>query len=883
MILGETFTAIKEKRRIFETLLIAFLLLISGLAHGYNMFHYPYYENDEGTYMSQAWSLLTQGKLAPYTYWYDHAPAGWILIAAWVKLTGGFFTFGNAINSGRVFMLAIHLFTSLLLFYITKKITGHLFPGIIAVMIFSLSPLAIYFQRRVLLDNIMIFWVLSSLALVLKSNLKLRFVLLSALCLGIAILTKENAIFFLPAFLYTIYAQTKKESRNFAIAQWLAVAGLVVSTYFLYALLQGEFLPAGINDKNPHVSLLSTLKLQYTRGADVPFWHEKSDFFVNLNEWIKKDAFTIVIGAAATFVSLFLSVKEKKLRLPSLLALLFWIFLIRGKIVIDFYVIPAIPLLALNLGVLLDTLTRKYNEKMRYFLQTILIFFLLGGVYYATIIVSLNPYVSNETGPQNAAVKWIKENLSEDAYMVIDNYSFVDLRDKNFLAPKSFLNADWFWKIDYDPDVFQKKYQNDWTKIEYIILSHEMVKQMGLGSQKTLKRVYESSNLVTLWKNKYGSYFDLKNLISNNGDWIAVFKLNVKEKVMLKLSWEYFKNNFIKSYGQIIDPANNDATTSEGQSYTMLRAVWEDDRQTFDNVWQWTKDHLQHRLDDKLLSWLWIKDEDGKNYKMGDSAAASDADEDAALSLLFAYKKWGDQKYLNEAKEIINDIWKKEVVVVNRRYLLVCGPDLEKKTGYLVNPSYFSPAAYRIFAEVDRSHPWEKLADDSYYFLEKIVSRRGNQIGLPPNWIVISRNGEITSASPYVEKDPDLYGFDAFRIVWRIALDNLWFKTTKSTQYLQKIEPFFQETWIKNQSFPSLFTLSGEEKSFYRNISTASAPLSLFSITNPDLSKRVFENIFRKNFDFAVGSWENPKDYYDQSWGWFGTAFYLGSLPNLWK
>src|SRR3990172_5042803 len=81
-----------------ELLLVLFLLAVSGLSHAINMFGFPYYENDEGVYMSQAWSLLREGKVAPYTYWYDHAPVGWIFIAVWVFLTGGFFTFAPSIK-----------------------------------------------------------------------------------------------------------------------------------------------------------------------------------------------------------------------------------------------------------------------------------------------------------------------------------------------------------------------------------------------------------------------------------------------------------------------------------------------------------------------------------------------------------------------------------------------------------------------------------------------------------------------------------------------------------------------------------------------------------------------------------------------------------------
>src|SRR5437660_7987904 len=68
----------------WEWLLLATILIVVALLQGINMFHFPYFEDDEGTYMSQAWAIVKEGQLAPYTYWYDHAPAGWILIAAWV-------------------------------------------------------------------------------------------------------------------------------------------------------------------------------------------------------------------------------------------------------------------------------------------------------------------------------------------------------------------------------------------------------------------------------------------------------------------------------------------------------------------------------------------------------------------------------------------------------------------------------------------------------------------------------------------------------------------------------------------------------------------------------------------------------------------------------
>ena len=53
------------------------LSLVSGaVTHGVNMFRYPLYITDEGIYVQQAWSVVREGTLSPYTYFYDHAPAG---------------------------------------------------------------------------------------------------------------------------------------------------------------------------------------------------------------------------------------------------------------------------------------------------------------------------------------------------------------------------------------------------------------------------------------------------------------------------------------------------------------------------------------------------------------------------------------------------------------------------------------------------------------------------------------------------------------------------------------------------------------------------------------------------------------------------------------
>jgi len=106
-----------------EAVLVVLSLATAFVIHAYNMFNFPRYELDEGTYMSNAWAI-TQGLISPYPYGYGHPPLAWMQIAAWIQLTGGPFTFGNALNSGRVFMLFYAVGSALLVYLIVRRWSG---------------------------------------------------------------------------------------------------------------------------------------------------------------------------------------------------------------------------------------------------------------------------------------------------------------------------------------------------------------------------------------------------------------------------------------------------------------------------------------------------------------------------------------------------------------------------------------------------------------------------------------------------------------------------------------------------------------------------------------------------------------------------------------
>lgn len=859
-----------SKKLVFEILLVTGLLLVAGLSHGINMLHFPYFENDEGAYLSQAWSLVEFGKLAPYTYWYDHAPAGWILLAIWVKLTGGTFAFGDMLVSGRVFMLIMHISNTLMLYLVTRKLTKSMYAASIAALLFSLSPLAIYYHRRVLLDNIMVFWSLLSILVLLREKIKLRHVFLSAICFALAALTKENAIFFFPGIYYAIYIYSHKVFKLFAMISWLAVTGIVASTYFLYALLKGELMPPGEGEER--VSLVGTLQYQAGRGADAPFWSSMSDFHGSFLTWLGKDPYIVIFGVVASVLILATVFRQRAFLIPILLIAMSWLYLLRGGLVIDFYIAALVPFLAMAVGVVADQAVQLIPDSHK-FLKRIAPVALFVVLLAPSTTYSFRHYTVDETDPQLNAINWMRENLSAKDNIIIDQAIYMEMRNPS--KGPVFENADWFWKAQLDPEIRIDKYDDDWREVNYIALSHEMVKSMKGGGFDFLEDVYVNTEYVIGW-NAEGSetYINMDERISTNGDWMYILRVRDEYDAVLENSWAYYKDNFIVSYGQVIDPFTNDRTTSEGQSYALLRAVYMDDRETFDRVYSWTVDHLGHRTNDVLFSWAYEKGEDGEYHKL-DHETASDADEDIALALLFAYKRWEDPEYLETARVLLADIWEHEVVTIAGKNYFAPNTNPRRGDYYLLNPSYFSPASYRIFAEADPTHDWESLVDSSYDLLELLA---GEYALLPPNWLMLSNDGTIASAVPYAGDSADQYGFDAFRTMWRVAVDAEWFDEPRAEAYLKQYEMFFINSWRYNL-LASVY--DDEERIGGGTLSTDVGPLSVLFVGDLDMQTSFYEDRFKPQYDMA-GFWGEKTNYYGQNWVWFGTALYSKNFPNLW-
>ena len=375
------------------------------------------------------------------------------------------------------------------------------------------------------------------------------------------------------------------------------------------------------------------------------------------------------------------------------------------------------------------------------------------------------------------------------------------------------------------------------------------------------------------------AFFAYKN--SNQRTIPLVFSNN---QTLLEM-WSSYKESYVEQgSGRTVDRGQKNISTSEGESYTMLRAVWMDDKDTFDRSWTWTKGNLQRP--DSLFAWRYGQLQDGSygvQTDIGGQNAAADGDTDIALALLMAYNRWKQPEYLTAAKPIIASIWEKEVVMVNGKPVLASN-DIERnsKTDILINPSYFAPYAYRTFAKVDTQHDWKGLTDNSYAILLTLMSSplgSAKTVGLPPDWVVMNRTTGAFKAHTSKTLTTN-YGYDAIRIPWRMALDWNWYHDHRDKEVLNNLS-YLAGQWKSHHKLAAVYAHDGKTVGNYESIAMYGAGIGYFSVMEPTMGKTVYREKLQTLYNPDKQAAIDGLSYYDSNWGWFGMALAQGALTNL--
>jgi endoglucanase len=378
---------------------------------------------------------------------------------------------------------------------------------------------------------------------------------------------------------------------------------------------------------------------------------------------------------------------------------------------------------------------------------------------------------------------------------------------------------------------------------------------------------------------------------------------------LIQQSWVAYKDRFIQPDGRVIDRGDEthpDRTVSEGQAYAMLRAVMIDDPDTFATTLQWAEENLARTtpdgdLIDTLWAWKWGQNDQGR-WEILDENFATDADIDAVTALILAARRWNRPDYLDLAKVKLKDIWDLSTVSASpadtapsltnppsaetaesmgadaidgestngtdaARYLIPGPVDAFQPQPELIylNPSYFAPYAFRLFAQVDPERDWLSLVDSSYELLAE--SSAAFSSGLPSDWITFN----TTTQEFYPVQSPRLrsvYSFDAYRVWWRVALDAVWFDEPRATDYLRLHLPFLEQEWRSQQRIPARIDLQGNALVEYEATAQYGMLYAAFRVMDPAIADEIYDQKLLPTY--RDGFWDNDSAYYTHNLSWFG-------------
>lgn len=224
--------------------------------------------------------------------------------------------------------------------------------------------------------------------------------------------------------------------------------------------------------------------------------------------------------------------------------------------------------------------------------------------------------------------------------------------------------------------------------------------------------------------------------------------------------WATYRQRFISPTGRVIDTGNGGVSHSEGQGYGMLLAVAHNDRQTFDQLLQWTTSTLRRRTDN-LHSWRYLPN---AANKVPDPNNATDGDLMIALALARAGQLWHRPEHTEAAAAIGRDVLRLLVRQAGPHTVLLPGAyGFERPGGLVVNLSYYLFPALSALEGLVPSPLWARLRQDG---LRLIADARFGRWGLPPDWLFISAvDGGMAPAPGW----PPRFSYDAIRVPLNMA------------------------------------------------------------------------------------------------------------------
>ncbi len=247
------------------------------------------------------------------------------------------------------------------------------------------------------------------------------------------------------------------------------------------------------------------------------------------------------------------------------------------------------------------------------------------------------------------------------------------------------------------------------------------------------------------------------------------------------------------------DSPNDNQTVSEGIGYGMLLSAYAGDKPLFDGLWKYYKAFLNSN---GIMHWK-------VNTSCGivNQNGATDAELDVTMALYVACWQWGlgSGQYLTDCKAMIQKIKLHEV----EQSTNVLKPGDQFGGTDLTNPSYFSPAYYRLFGKITNDATyWNAVATKGYAVIN---AAKNATTGLVPDWCKADGSSAPLASQYGYHAGGNNFFFDAIRTPFRTGIDYLWYGTPEAKTFCEKVTDFVKNTVGGSQNLGSEYSLAGNK------------------------------------------------------------------------
>jgi 4-amino-4-deoxy-L-arabinose transferase-like glycosyltransferase len=467
---------VRAHRTVLLSLGIPLVLVI--VATAWNLQGWPgRADEDEGTYVAEAWAMIYEHHLAPYTYWYDHPPLGWAQLAGYIWLTDGFARYSSSIEVGREFMLLVAVASSVLIYVLCRRLRFRPATAGITVALFGLSPLAVYYHRMVSLDNIGTLWLLAAMVAATSRRRSLGAAFWAGMFSAVAVLSKETIAILLPVVFWLIWQQSHQRTRKWHLAVYSVSVAALTAFYPLFALLRGELFPGG-----GHVSLLWAVWWQLLGRTSSGFLLGNGTAANGLlTLWLGTDRWLLFAGLAAMLPAFF----ARRLRPLAFGLLLQTTMALTAGYLPYFYVTAMIPFAALLIGGVADTLWNPVRSELLEWARRMAA--ITAGIAAVLFVVPqwgsalVRQAGLNGAASSLAATAWVEKHVPKKDVVVVDDYLWLDLK-------RDEMNPLWEQKMESEADA-QGDLSDGWRSVDYVVVTGQII-----GTLATLPILQQAIN-----------------------------------------------------------------------------------------------------------------------------------------------------------------------------------------------------------------------------------------------------------------------------------------------------------------------------------------------------------------------------------------------------